>query len=72
MKKLIAFLPIALISCGPSQQEVNNKRINDSLIVAMRQKAVTDSVNKINSLRISDSISKEINKQLEAINNIGK
>ena len=65
MKKLLLLIPfIALISCGPSQEEINKKRTQDSLAVEIRKSVFRDSMNKINSARQADSIANEINKAL--------
>lgn len=67
MKQLLIIAVLALVSCGESQEAINKKRTQDSLVLAMRQTIVKDSIHKVNSKRISDSIADEITKSMNSI-----
>lgn len=65
MKKLILLLPLFVAACGPSQEEINKKRTQDSLNAEIRKSIIQDSINKVNGARIADSINKEIQNALK-------
>ena len=65
MKRLVLSLVLVLgllvVSCGPSKEELEQKRINDSIAqadsIALVQK-VADSIAKADSIKVADSIAK--------------
>jgi hypothetical protein len=62
MKKsilLFSALSLIFISCGKSAEEIKKeqeKRVNDSMAVVMREAAKQDSINKVNGARMADSL----------------
>lgn len=72
MKRIIYLVPLALLSCGQSQEEINQKRIADSTAKAVREMAIHDSVQKINDSiakvnanRLADSLANVLNESLK-------
>ena len=68
MKKVIlglALLAFAVVSCGPSAKEIEEKRVADSVkvadsiaVVQAKEKMIADSIAKLDSIKKADSIAK--------------
>ncbi|MCA6438161.1 MAG: hypothetical protein IM600_02730 [Bacteroidetes bacterium] len=68
MKKIIYLVPLALLSCGQSQEEINQKRIADStaraIVISDSIKKVNDSILKADANRLADSIANVLKESL--------
>jgi len=68
MKKIIYTLPIVLLACGPSKEElnkINEKRKADSIAVVLKEQAIKDSLAKIRANQMADSIANALNEALK-------
>jgi hypothetical protein len=64
---VLSALTLIFVSCGKSAEEIKKeqeKRANDSIAVVMREAAKQDSINKVNSERLADSIQNALNDAL--------
>ena len=65
-KMLVAFvllISFVVVSCGPSQKELEEQRINDSIRVADSIEMIkSDSIQKADSIKIADSLANIVKK----------
>ncbi len=68
MKKIIYTLPLVLLACGQSQEElnkINEKRKADSIAVVLKEQAIKDSLAKIRANQMADSLANALNEALK-------